>query len=202
MSKIFPDICLITPDPEKFSSLDLFLSQLVKPLSHGIRLVQLHSNMIDQDKYQIIAWGVKLLCISYDALLILNGPVSEETLNFCDGLHIDSEELLTLKKRPIKQDKLLSATCCDINQVRHAEKIQVDLITLPASKLIINDANLFWHDVSKLAFLTNIPIFVFGDMSASDLVVAKNYGAYGIAGINDFWHLDIQIDQTSKKLFH
>lgn len=201
MSKLFPCIYLITPDPDKFSSLDFFLSQLVKPLSKGIRLVQLQSSMIDSERYHAIAWGVKLLCLSYDAMLILNGPALPETLNLCDGLHLNTKKLLAQNIRPIKQDKLLSATCYNEEQIRHAEKIGVDIITLPLDKEKNNDKDA-WGNFAKLAFFTNIPLFASSQMDISTLSIAQKHGAYGIAGINSLWNNEIQIEPIKNGFFH
>lgn len=202
MPKIFPFIYLITPDPDKFSSLDFFLSELIKPLSNGVKLVQLKSDMIDHERYHVVAWGVKLLCLSYDALLILNGPTLPETLNFCDGLHLNKKNFLHHNTRPITKDKILSATCESLDEIKHAEKIGVDIVTLGTPEEKEDSSMTAWQTFSKLAFLTNIPVFASGNLTITDLSLAQKYGAYGLAGTSNFWSIDTQIETSGNDSFH
>lgn len=187
--KNLPQLYLITsedPDEE-----DLFLNKLKSHLLHGIRLVQLRLKTWPLDKYQDVARKVIALGRKHDAIIILNTYPYTATELDADGVHISSDILMQLTTRPIPKHKYLSTACHNEAQLKQAELIGADFVTLSPvlpTKTHPEASPLGWEAFNKLCHVSNLPVFALGGLSEVDLPTSLQNHGYGIAAINALWN--------------
>ncbi len=188
--KILPFRYLVTPNPSNSNDLEQFLEQLEKSLIDGICLVQLRAKNISTEKYRELAIKAMDCCKKYNAVLVLNaGHQLVEEIN-ADGIHLDGARLTTYEYRPVPADKLVSAACHSLEQIKKAEILGADMVTL--SPVLPTESHpggetLGWEKFSFIARKTHLPVYALGGMNKQLLRNAQENGAYGIAGIRSFW---------------
>lgn len=175
-----PDTYLITPECQKSDEFLLHLEQVLARTN--IKLVQLRSKQLALKDYIKLAVETSLICRNYDAALMLNNnDLSIVNDVDCDGIHLQSKQLMELKQRPTINAKWLSASCHSIAEVQQAERIGVDFITISS----VN--NIGWKHFAELVTISNLPVYALGGMSVEDIAKAKKLGAQGIAAIKSLW---------------
>ncbi|WP_447553159.1 Nudix family hydrolase [Vreelandella sp. EE22] len=156
----------------------------------GIRLVQLRAKGLEQDAYIKRAESALALCREYGARLLLNGePELLEHVD-ADGIHLTSERLMNLERRPIAEGKWLSASTHDETQLIQAATLGCDFVTLSPLRTTPSHpevAPMGWHDFQQLVERAGMPVFALGGMTRFDANHARAVGAQGIASIRDFW---------------
>ncbi|QJQ97190.1 MULTISPECIES: Nudix family hydrolase [Halomonadaceae] len=170
---------------------ELFMTRLERALREdGIQLVQLRAKQLDESAYRVRAERALALCREYGARLLLNGePELLESVD-ADGIHLTSERLMGLERRPIADGKWLSASTHDRVQLDQARRIGCDFVTLSPLRTTPThpDAEpLGWHDFQQLVETAAMPVFALGGMTRFDANHARAVGAQGIASIRDFW---------------
>jgi len=107
------------------------------------------------------------------------------------GLHLNSENLKAFSQRPISNEKILSASCHNQQEISLAEKLSCDFVFL-APVLKTNShpekKTLGWSTSEQLVRASKLPVILLGGLSMDDLSTAKTIGALGIAGISSFWY--------------
>lgn len=170
---------------------EAFLGKLQRALiEDGVRLVQLRAKSLDRDAYLARAEKALALCREHGAQLLLNGePELLEAVD-ADGIHLTSERLMQLERRPIAEGKWLSASTHDKAQLDQAGRIGCDFVTLSPLRTTPSHpevAPLGWHDFQQLVETAAMPVFALGGMTRFDADHARAVGAQGIASIRDFW---------------
>lgn len=172
-------------DEERFDSL------LERALSEdGVRLVQLRAKNLDEAAYIARAERALRLCRQYDAKLLLNGEPALLDAVDADGIHLTSARLMDLERRPITENKWLSASTHDQKQLSQAAVLGCDFVTLSPLRTTPSHpevAPLGWHDFQQLVERAGMPVFALGGMTRFDANHARAVGAQGIASIRDFW---------------
>jgi len=174
-----PKFYWITPDNHQS---DKVFNECKKRLSNGIKFIQLRSKTSLDNTY---IEKIHRLCKENQAKLILNTP--NKTFNeLCDGWHLTSLELMSLKERPVIEEKLIGASTHNTDEALHAENISADYITLsPIEKTLThpNSIPLGWKDASDIIEKCNLPVFLLGGMKKELVEKALSIGAQGVAGI-------------------
>ena len=174
-----PKFYWITPDNHQS---DKVFNECKKRLSNGIKFIQLRSKTSLDTTY---IEKIYRLCRENQAKLILNTP--NKTFNeTCDGWHLSSLELMSLKERPVIEEKLIGASTHGIDEALHAENISADYISLsPIEKTLThpNSIPLGWKDASDIIGKCNLPVFLLGGMNKELVEKALSIGAQGVAGI-------------------
>lgn len=170
---------------------EVFLIKLGRALREdGIRLVQLRAKNLEPDAYLVRAEKALGLCREYDARLLLNGePELLQSID-ADGVHLTSERLMSLERRPLAESKWLSASTHDRVQLDQAARIGCDFVTLSPLRTTPSHPEvdpLGWHDFQQLVETAAMPVFALGGMTRHDANHARAVGAQGIASIRDFW---------------
>ncbi|GAB2795857.1 Nudix family hydrolase [Halomonas shantousis] len=183
-----PQEYLISGDAEDDTA---FFSRLERALTEdGVQLVQLRAKSLDETAYVALAERALALCREHDAKLMLNGePELLERID-ADGIHLTSERLMQLERRPIETRKWLSASTHDRAQLDQAALIGCDFVTLSPLRVTPTHpgaAPLGWHDFQQLVEMAGMPVFALGGMTRHDANHARAVGAQGIASIRDFW---------------
>lgn len=169
----------------------VFLTKLERALKEDrIRLVQLRAKTLDEAAYLTRAEKSLELCRRYGARLLLNGePTLLEHVD-ADGVHLTSERLMSLERRPLAEGKWLSASTHDRAQIEQAARIGCDFITLSPLRTTPTHPDampLGWHDFQQMVETAGMPVFALGGMTRHDANHARAVGAQGIASIRDFW---------------
>ncbi|MCP1314260.1 MULTISPECIES: Nudix family hydrolase [unclassified Halomonas] len=172
-------------DDERFAAL---LERALK--EDGVRLVQLRAKGLSKDAYVARAERSLALCRDYGAKLLLNGePELLERVD-ADGIHLTSERLMNLERRPIAEGKWLSASTHNQAQLEKAASLGCDFVTLSPLRTTPSHpevAPMGWHDFQQLVERAGMPVFALGGMTRFDANHARAVGAQGIASIRDFW---------------
>ncbi|PCF97261.1 thiamin phosphate synthase superfamily [Vreelandella nigrificans] len=172
-------------DEERFEAL---LERALR--EDGVRLVQLRAKGLDKSAYLSRAERALALCRQHGARLLLNAePALLDEID-ADGIHLTSERLMNLDRRPIAENKWLSASTHDQAQLSKAAVLGCDFVTLSPLRTTPSHpevAPLGWHDFQQLVERAGMPVFALGGMTRFDANHARAVGAQGIASIRDFW---------------
>lgn len=189
-----PSVYFITPDPDYFNDEAEYLSGINRVLAHGYELVQFRAKKKPLSIYQKLIPELQSLCKKHKARLLING-VPEDIFGMeSDGLHLSSESLMRQSERPITNDKLLSVSCHNSEELKKAERINADCIILgPVSETASHPGAtaMGWDAFSELVEQVNIPVYALGGMKQDDLKQSWNCGAQGIAMLSGLWNGNI-----------
>jgi 8-oxo-dGTP diphosphatase len=183
-----PDRYLITPDPD--GDFESFLGQLEHCLGNGIRLVQLRAKSLSQNDYIELARKAKSLCAAHDAKLILNSDPGLVSVVDADGVNLTGERLMALDKRPLPEDKWVSASCHSEEDLKHAKQINVDFAMLSPVQATASHPDIQpigWQQFQSLCEHVPFPVYALGGVGPNDLERAFACGAQGIAAIRAIW---------------
>ena len=185
---MLPTEYLITMEEADEARFDAFLERALR--EDNIRLVQLRAKELDEAGYVARAERALKLCRQYGASLLLNGePKLLEQVD-ADGIHLTSERLMQLDRRPIAESKWLSASTHNQVQLSQAAVLGCDFVTLSPLRTTPSHpevAPMGWHDFQQLVERAGMPVFALGGMTRFDANHARAVGAQGIASIRDFW---------------
>jgi len=184
----FPDKYMITGS---FDEQNDFLSRLENSLHPGIKLVQLRCKNINQAAFVGMAEQAKIICEKYKATLLLNTSLEIYQKTQAHGLHLSSQMLYTSAVRPISLEKILSVSCHTIADIRHAQKINADIILLSPVKETTSHPDvkgIGWEVFASLISDIDIPVYALGGMKQDDISTAIKFGAQGVAAISSFWN--------------
>ena len=174
-----PDCYWITPENHNTGSI---LEQCSQHIADGKKMIQLRSKL-QLDKQYIEKFNQ--LCQLNGVKLILNMP----QMNFrepCDGWHLTTQELLNFSPKELSEEKLIGASTHNLEEVKHAEKMFLDYISLsPINKTLSHPdtKTLGWTRASEIISQSRLPIYLLGGMNNDSLKQALSIGAKGIAGI-------------------
>ena len=123
------------------------LDQCSQRIAKGTKMIQLRSKG-QLERYYI--GKLNKLCQSNHVKLILNMPqmTYDEP---CDGWHLTTKELLKFSSNEISGKKFIGASTHNLREVRHAEKMKMDYISLsPITKTPShpNTKTLGWNKAS------------------------------------------------------
>ncbi|MEC7865747.1 MAG: thiamine phosphate synthase [Pseudomonadota bacterium] len=131
------------------------------------------------------------LCLDQKIHLILNSYHAQETKNNFSGIHLTSLDLRKEEGKFFKRDNLLGISCHSEADIIKAESLKADYIFLSPIKETTSHQEIEgigWEKFSYLSNKTNLPTYALGGLKREDLKVAESYGAYGVAGISNFWN--------------
>lgn len=185
---MLPTEYLITSEEADEVRFDAFLERALK--EDNIRLVQLRAKALDEAAYIERAERALRMCREHGASLLLNGEPGLLEKVDADGIHLTSERLMQLDRRPISEQKWLSASTHDQTQLSKAAVLGCDFVTLSPLRTTPSHpevAPIGWHDFQQLVERAGMPVFALGGMTRFDANHARAVGAQGIASIRDFW---------------
>jgi len=165
------------------------IRKLVAILESGCRLIQLRGKTIIRERFQELACVIKGRCDSCSAKLLLNSsPDLVETIG-ADGVHLSSRRLNSLSSRPLDGGFLVSASCHNLDELKHACQVGVDFVVLsPVLRTASHPETvpLGWGNFEALVENCNVPVYGLGGLQLSDREKVQRLGAQGIAGISLF----------------
>ncbi len=171
-----------------------YQKRIDKVIKQGVRLVQLRAKQFPEAAYLELAKSVVGRYQSSNLKVILNSSLDVFLQTKAAGLHLRSQQLGQYASRPVSDDRLLSASVHNENELRQAMRIQVDFVVIsPVSPTSSHpDAQpLGWDGLSGLIRMANCPVYALGGLGYNDLEKSISYGAQGVAGISAFNILQI-----------
>lgn len=161
---------------------EIFFATLKNQLARGLRLIQVREKQLAKDEFMAFAVQVIALAKLYSAKVLISGDIALARTLGADGVHLPSQALLVLKTKPA--GLMVSASCHNPMELRHAEHLNLDFVVLSPVKSTMSHPEaepLGWQKFAELAENITVPIYALGGMSLSDLPIALSYGARGIA---------------------
>lgn len=179
----------ITPEAGSREEMESSLSQL---LERGIGLIYFRQKSVSAASYHEWFVSAEQACKERGVMLLYCPPVDRPSLDPAlqfRALHVSSAQLGTLETRPVGSDRLFSASCHTLEELRRAESLGADFVLLspvrPTAKY--PDSQLLgWSGFEHLARQVSLPVFALGGMKPEDLKVSRQHGGFGIAGISAF----------------
>ncbi|MBB4130827.1 Nudix family hydrolase [Xanthomonas sp. 3075] len=181
-----PDRYLITPEPE---DAELWLEGLERAMQAGITRIQLRARQIESARWRALLQQVMTLRGRSRAQLLLNRDIALAS-ELGIGVHLGSEQLATLRERPLPPDQLVAASCHGLEDLRHAQRIGCDFAVLGPVQSTASHPGatpLGWQGFEALREHVSLPIYALGGMQVGDLSQARAHGAQGIAAIRSLW---------------
>lgn len=167
---------------------DDLLAALNQLFEQGITLIQARlKNMTAQQVRNFLAVAYPL-CQATGATLLVNSGTIQAFEMQSDGVHLTSFDLLKMTHRP-NHIRWLSASCHNLTELKHAEKIGVDFAVL--SPVLPTQTHpefeaIGWTLFSEWVAECNMPIYALGGLEKANLQTVKLAGGHGVAGIRTF----------------
>ncbi len=157
-------------------------------LQRGLKLIQLRAKSLPHKGIRQFLAVAGPLCRQHGARLLVNSALLPFIQQAADGVHLSSRHLLQLPARPEDTD-WLAASCHNLEELQHAEKIEVDFAVLgPVMPTASHPGarTLGWRQFASLVEKVSLPVYALGGMTLDDVKKARQAGAQGVAGIGMF----------------
>lgn len=183
-----PDRYMITG---YFEEKETLFNKVSAALDNGIRLIQFRAHWLERGEYFRLAQKLSGFVHAEGGILIVKGDFSLLSESWCHGLHLASCQL-SLMVKPLKchVGQLLVASCHNEQEIKEAEAMAVDVITVSPVKSTSSHPQIMPLGEAAAAIQTDVakvPVFWLGGMRMEDLRFARAHGAQGIAAIHEFW---------------
>lgn len=183
-----PCVYLITKST--ISDVPRYFEKLASLLQAGIKLVQFRIKESETTNFRRLASETLRYCRSHGAKLMVNAdPVVVEELD-ADGVHLSSDRLMVLRKRPLGLHKWVAASCHNAQELNHAADLGVDFAVLSpvlATKSHPGADTLGWETFSDLVESSPMPVYALGGMNPQQMQTAYKHGAQGAAVLSALW---------------
>lgn len=165
-----------------------FLQALKQQLDQGLQLLQIREPQLDGTAIAKLSEQVLQLCAPYDCRCLLNGSPEQALQLGYQGVHLNSQRLMTLTKKP---DHLLVGTSCHNRaELEHAQSLHLDFALLSPvlpTKSHPEATGLGWEQFDEMLNGLEIPVYALGGMRLEHLSQAQSCGARGIAMQRATW---------------
>jgi len=178
----------ISPSPGAFESADHFFDAWRASLEAGYKLLRLRPAAGERVEPDLIA-RIDALTREFGARWIASGELEQCFGWPADGIHLDTRQLMTLDKRPLPAHRLLIASCHDLEEIRIADSLCVDLVTLSPVMPTASHPDALpmgWANFERVVRRSPLPVMALGGMHPDDWGRARTSGAFGVAGISAF----------------
>ncbi|MFB5627915.1 MAG: thiamine phosphate synthase, partial [Nitrosarchaeum sp.] len=124
-----PDHCMITGE---FRDEADFLRRLGVALGRGVRMVQFRAPGLDTGSYRRLALEAKARCREAGATLLLNASPEVAASIGGVGLHLNGRRLRACRRADLESlsGSWIGASCHDLEEVRLAQGLGVDFVSL------------------------------------------------------------------------
>lgn len=149
-------------------------------------------------RHQAHLFDQKQLIVRWQDYLNLEQSLQDKTF----AVHLNHAELARLAQAKAVDDskyneismslqgKNLIAACHSELEIKYANTIACDAIFLSpvhATPSHPDQVGMGWDAFASLATLADMPVYALGGIRQADLAAAQAHGAYGVAGIRDFF---------------
>jgi 8-oxo-dGTP diphosphatase len=164
------------------------LEHLERRFATGLRLVQVRDKSMSLGIREAYARSVVALAREYGAKVLVNSDIDLARRVGAHGVHLAARDLMALRERAA--DLLVSASCHEAGELRHAMNLDLDFALLGPVKPTVTHPGataLEWARFAELTLGTTIPVYAIGGLVMDDLEDARQAGAHGIAMIRGAW---------------
>ena len=182
-----PERYLVTPEPG--ADIAGWRQSLQRALGNGIKRMQLRARSLPAEAYAALARDVADECRRAGVELLLNRDI-ELAAELGVGVQLGSEQLAALASRPLPAGLSIGASCHELDDLRHAERLGCDFAVLgPLRETATHPGatTLGWEGFVALREQVALPIYAIGGLTTDDLSTARGHGAQGIAAIRSLW---------------
>ncbi len=167
---------------------DAFLEGAARAMAAGMRLVQLREKQWPPARRD--AFGRRLLALAarYGARVLLNGTEAEARRGGYAGVHWSAAALAAARERP--RDLLVGASCHSREELASAGALGVDFALVGpvgATPTHPDAVPLGWSGFAVMIGGTRVPVYAIGGLAPTDLDVAIDHGAHGVALRRHAW---------------
>ena len=183
-----PDRYLITPD-ERDHPDDIPAGVEVAAHS-GVRLIQLRGAWLQSEKGPRLAAEAVERARAQGAKVVVNGDPGLAGQCGADGVHLPARHAIGLQKRPVARPSLLGVSCHSERELRHAEALGADFVTLGHVRPTPSHPDrppLGLPRFLELADSARLPVYAIGGMTPDDLPELHRHSIQGIAAIRALW---------------
>lgn len=174
----------------KTYGIDRTLDALKSAENNNIDNFVLHLREPELTATQCAEYLTMFRAVSHSALIILNGePGMAFELGF-DGVQLNRERCLGFKRREQLPDFWVGASCHNAAELQHAQLIADFAFISPVKPTNSHPGVdiLGWQGLTELVQAAKLPCYALGGMGMSDVDMAREYGAQGIAAISAIWN--------------
>jgi 8-oxo-dGTP diphosphatase len=179
-----PDRYLVTPEPAECA--EAWFSSIEAAIHGGIRRIQLRTPSA-ADRQGLARSVAERYGKQADLLLNRDIDLARE---LGVGVHLGSEQLLSLQSRPLPESLPVAASCHDLAQLQAAQRLGCDFAVLgpvQATATHPGASPLGWEAFERLREQVSLPIYAIGGMGVADIDIARRHGALGVAAIRALW---------------
>ncbi|MDO8414551.1 MAG: Nudix family hydrolase [Gallionellaceae bacterium] len=167
---------------------DEFMRRLEAALHNGLRLVQLREKNYSREALRVLVLKMLPLMKQHDARLIINADVELAQAVGADGVQLTGVQLAELGERPAVE--WCAASCHSVEELRRAQALGCDFALL--SPVLPTQSHpgaphLGWDGFAAITAETTIPVYALGGLTPSDLHIAQQHGAHGVALLRQAW---------------
>ena len=165
-----------------------FMIRLENALANGLRLVQVREKEMPRKTLLAFARNVVALAHRCEARVLINGDIEMAREVGADGVHLASNQLCTLVKRPVCE--WVAASCHSREELELASRLGVDFVVLGPVKPTPTHAGaqtLDWMGFAQAVQDTTLPVYALGGMTPFDVGEARLNGAHGIGMLRGAW---------------
>lgn len=165
-----------------------FMLRLEQALQNGLRLIQVREKHMPCTELEDFAAAVITAARRYRAKVLVNGDIRLAQELGADGVHLTSQQLMALERRP--QIEWCGASCHDREQLQRAATLGVDFAVLaPVLPTLSHPGapGMGWGAFAQLVEGYSLPVYALGGMREQHLSTAWAHGAHGIAMMRGAW---------------
>jgi len=165
-----------------------FMQRLEQALQNGLRLIQVREKYMPRAELENFAAAVITAARRYQAKVLVNGDIRLAQELGADGVHLTSQQLMALERRP--QVEWCGASCHDREQLQRAAALGVDFAALaPVLPTLSHPGapGMGWGAFAQLVEGYSLPAYALGGMRNHHLSTAWAHGAHGIAMMRGAW---------------
>jgi 8-oxo-dGTP diphosphatase len=170
------------------NSMDILQFNLEQILSRGFKMIQIRTKSLSAVGIEEVLSFASPRCNAARARLLLNSDVQNAFQMDIEGIHLTSKDLMVRKRRP-RGYALVAASCHNVDELLHAQKMNVDFVVLaPVMPTSTHPGtrHMGWTNFSEMVARVNIPVYALGGMCLHDVNNACVFGGQGVAGISMF----------------
>jgi 8-oxo-dGTP diphosphatase len=167
---------------------EAFLERAENALASGLRLIQLREKIWSPARRDALAAQLLPLAARFGVRVLLNGSVEDAREGGYAGVHWTSAALSAATSRP--RDLLVGASCHSRDELAQAIKLDVDFAVVGPVKSTTTHPGmqpLQWSGFAACVDRTRVPVYAIGGLTMSDLPMAIEHGAHGIALRRSAW---------------
>ncbi len=181
-----PECWWITPDITSTEYVADLLALFKRRVASGITHVQFRQTQLSQEAFEKIFSLLNAQCKAHNVTMIINGSGEQALQLNAAGCYLNSDQLMQCFARPMPENFLVGAYCHNLSELKHAEKINLDFVSLsPVQKTLTHpeQAPMGWETFQALASQTTLPVYALGGLSLNDKAKAIAHFGQGIMGI-------------------